>query len=107
MAADITVQELSEKLRNGEKPFILDVREEFEYDIINLDGLIIPLPDLENRMYEIEEYRDAEVVVYCKNGNRSGDAVRILEEYGFSNARNLVGGINQWAREIDRSMGEY
>ncbi|TVQ15567.1 MAG: rhodanese-like domain-containing protein [Balneolaceae bacterium] len=107
MSADITVQELSEKLKNGDEIFILDVREEFEYDISNLSGFIIPLPELENRMYELEDKKDMEVIVHCRTGERSVDAVKILVEYGFKNPKNLLGGINQWAREIDTGMREY
>ncbi|MFU8859937.1 MAG: rhodanese-like domain-containing protein [Cyclonatronaceae bacterium] len=104
---DITVQELSEKLKNGDDIFILDVREEYEYDISNLNGFVIPLPELENRMYEIDDKKGAEVIVHCRTGERSVDAVKILKEYGFKNPKNLLGGINQWAREIDPGMKEY
>lgn len=107
MSNDISVQELSEKLKNGDEIFILDVREEFEYDIANLNGFIIPLPELENRMYEIEDKKNMEVIVHCRTGERSVDAIKILVEFGFQNTRNLLGGINQWAREIDPGMREY
>lgn len=107
MAADITPEELNGKLKNSEELFILDVREEFEYDISNIGGFLIPLMELENRLYEIEDKKDMEVIVHCRTGKRSADAVKILEENGFKYARNLAGGINQWAIEIDRDLPVY
>lgn len=105
--ADISVQELNERRQNGEEIFVLDVREFFEYDLINLEGELIPLGELQNRLVEIEQYKDKEVVVYCRTGSRSADAVRLLKEHGFQNARNLIGGIHEWARKIDPSFPLY
>jgi sulfur-carrier protein adenylyltransferase/sulfurtransferase len=107
MAADISVQDLHKKLKNGEKVFILDVREEFEYDISNIRGYLIPVGELENRLFEIDDKKELEVVVHCRTGKRSADAVKILEENGFKNARNLAGGINEWAEQIDRDLPVY
>lgn len=105
--ADISVIELNERITKGEKVFLLDVREYFEYDLVNLDGELIPLGELQDRLYELDAYKDKEVVVYCRTGSRSGDAVKFLKENGFKNPRNLIGGIHEWARKIDPSFPLY
>jgi len=76
---EITVEELSKKLnkKDGQSPFILDVREPFEYEISNIEGTLIPLNQLKNRLGEIEEHKTAEVVVMCRSGGRSAQASRL------------------------------
>lgn len=101
---EITVQELKEKKESGDDFFLLDVREGFEYMVSNLDGEHIPLGDLPSRVDEIKNHKDAEVVVMCRSGGRSGKAVEFLEKEGFSNVHNLKGGITAWSKEIDTSM---
>ncbi len=104
---DITVEELNERQSNGEEIFLLDVREIFEYDIANLEGELIPLGELRDRLYEIDEYKDKEIVVHCRTGARSADAVAFLKSEGFKNPRNLIGGIHEWARKVDPSIPQY
>lgn len=101
---EITVQELKAKKEAGEDFFLLDVREMTEYLISNLEGEHIPLGELDARLSEIENRKDAEVVVMCRSGGRSGRAYQYLEAKGFSNLYNLKGGITAWANEIDPSM---
>ena len=101
---EITVEELKEKKESGEDFFLLDVREGFEYMVSNLDGEHIPLGDLSSRVEEIKNYKDAEVIVMCRSGGRSGKAVEFLESEGFSTIYNLKGGITAWSKEIDTSM---
>lgn len=104
---EISVQELKAKKDAGEDFFLLDVREQHEYYISNIDGLLIPLGDLPNRVSEIEDQRDKEVVVMCRSGGRSAKACEFLTSQGFSNVTNLVGGVNKWAEEIDPSLPVY
>jgi sulfur-carrier protein adenylyltransferase/sulfurtransferase len=101
----MTVEELKEKLDKGEKPFILDVREEFEYEICNLEGKLIPLGTLKDRFTELDP--NQEIVVHCKMGGRSAKAVEFLKEQGFKHVKNLEGGINAWAQRIDSDMQTY
>jgi len=103
---EITVENLKKKLEN-EDIFILDVREPFEYNISNIDGELIPLNQLKNRLDEIEEYKEDEVVVMCRSGGRSAEATKFLESQGFENVKNLKGGINEWAKKIDQSLPIY
>ena len=104
---EITVQDLKDKMDAGEDFFLLDVREPHEYAISNIDGTLIPLGELPNRLNEIEDQRDKEVVVMCRSGGRSAQGLKILEKNGFSNVINLKGGVNAWAKEIDPSKPVY
>lgn len=104
---EITVQQLNRKKLNDESFFLLDVREPFEYQISNIEGTLIPLDQLSGRLDEIEDKKDEEVIVMCRSGSRSAKATKLLQEKGFSNVKNLKGGVNEWAREIDSSLPVY
>ncbi len=93
---DITVQELSQKLESGEKFVFIDVREPWEYEEFNLNATLIPLGDLMNRSWELDEHKNEEIVVHCRSGGRSGMAQSLLNGMGFSNVRNLTGGVMAW-----------
>lgn len=93
---DITVHELKQRLDAGESLHLIDVREEYEYDEQNLGGQLIPLGELPDRLDEIEDLKDEEIIVQCRSGNRSGKAQAFLESQGFSNVRNLTGGMLAW-----------
>ncbi|MDN3203353.1 rhodanese-like domain-containing protein [Algoriphagus sediminis] len=90
---DINVQDLKSRLDAGDKFVFLDVREEWEYEEDNLGAKNIPLGDLPNRLEELEDYQDSEIIVHCRSGARSGNAKRFLETKGFSKVRNVLGGI--------------
>jgi adenylyltransferase/sulfurtransferase len=88
-------------LQNSDEPFqLIDVREDFEYEISNLEGVHIPLADVEEEVDQIVS--DKKVVVHCKAGGRSKKAIQLLEkEFGFSNLYNLSGGIDAYFEEVD------
>jgi len=89
---DITPQELK-TLKDESKPInLLDVREEFEYDEYNLDGKLIPLGELSQRLDELEDWKEKEVIVHCKSGGRSATAKNFLLSKGFKKVRNLLQG---------------
>ncbi len=90
---DITVEELKERLDKGENLNFLDVREEYEYEEQNLGAKLIPLGELPDRMDEIESWKDSEVIVHCRSGARSGKAKAFMESQGFTNVRNVTGGL--------------
>jgi len=99
---DITAQELARRLEDGDRPVLLDVREPWEWAVSNLEGhgaYLIPVGELDQRLDEVP--RDQEVVVYCRSGSRSDQAARLLREAGHPRARNLEGGLQAWAREVD------
>lgn len=97
---DITVQELKQRLDAGDKFIFLDVREPWEHEEFNLGAQLIPLGDLMNRAWEFEEHKADEIVVHCKSGGRSGMAQAILQAQGFTNVRNLMGGVLAWKSEF-------
>jgi len=85
---EITVQELKEKKEAGEDFFLLDVREGWEYEVSNIDGVHIPLGELPDRLAELEDQRDTDFVVMCRSGGRSGKDTDFLTCQGFSNVNN-------------------
>jgi len=102
----ISVQELKRKIDAKEKFELVDVREQFEYDICRIPGSkLIPLGELASRMSELDSAD--EIVLQCKTGGRSGKALKLLREAGFSKLNNLDGGIAAWADEIDPVMPKY
>lgn len=90
---DITVEELKKRIESGEAINLIDVREEYEYDADNIGGQLIPLGDLPHRLNEIEELKDQEILVHCRSGKRSETAQRFMQSQGFTNVRNVIGGI--------------
>ncbi len=90
---DITVTELKERLDKGEALNFLDVREEYEYEEENLGATLIPLGELPDRIEELEDWKNSEVIVHCRSGARSGRAKAFMESQGFTNVRNVLGGI--------------
>jgi molybdopterin/thiamine biosynthesis adenylyltransferase/rhodanese-related sulfurtransferase len=103
---EVTVEELNARLSSGTAPAIVDVREPQEFQICRIPGsVLIPLGSLGARLAELP--RDREIVVHCKSGARSAKAVRLLQERGFTGARNLKGGILAWIERIDPSLPRY
>jgi sulfur-carrier protein adenylyltransferase/sulfurtransferase len=105
-AGEIAPEELKRRLDAGEEVFILDVRNPPEYEICRIKGsTLIPLPSLPQRLDELD--RSRELVVHCKSGMRSQQAIGILRQAGFTNLKNLTGGILAWADKIDPSLPKY
>lgn len=103
---DIEVGQLAEKLAQGEQIHLLDVREPHELEISRLEGAdLIPLGQLAARLSELDSAE--EMVVFCKGGTRSARALELLASAGFRKVKNLKGGINAWAREVDPSLPIY
>lgn len=93
---DITVQELKQRINAGEALHLLDVRNPDEYELDNIGAKLIPLGDLPDRLDELEDWKDKEVLVHCRSGKRSAMAQQILEQNGFTNVRNVAGGMLAW-----------
>jgi len=93
----INTEELRTRLNAGEHINLVDVREPDERATFNIGGTFLPLGKIQTMQTdEIEEMKDQEVVIYCRSGNRSGQACLILESMGFTNVKNLTGGMNDW-----------
>ncbi len=95
-AADgVEAKQAQEMVRQG--ALLLDVREPEEYSAGHApDAKLIPLGQLGARLQELSAYKDRPVVVMCRSGRRSAQAVELLQEAGFSRVSNLKGGINAW-----------
>jgi adenylyltransferase/sulfurtransferase len=103
---DIEAQELASRIAAGEAVHLLDVREPHELEIARLPGSqLIPLGQLAARLSELDSAD--EMVVFCKGGTRSARALELLVSAGFRKVKNLKGGINAWAREVDPSIPLY
>ena len=101
----ITAGELKEKIDDG-NVVLLDVREPLEWEIAHLDGAtLMPVAQVPNRVNELSTAD--EIVVYCKTGVRSARITNFLREMGFRKVKNLEGGIDAWADEVDPAMPRY
>lgn len=106
MAFTITPEELKARLDKGDKVVLLDVREPWEHALAKLEGsVLIPLGTLPQSLGKLD--RDAEIVAYCHHGMRSADATGFLLQQGFSNVKNLIGGIDAWSVQVDGSVARY
>jgi adenylyltransferase/sulfurtransferase len=104
--SDMTVLQLKARLDAGSRPFILDVREPTEYQINRIEGsTLIPLGELPQRYRELDP--NAEIVCQCKGGVRSAKAAAFLRQQGFTNVKNLTGGIMAWVEQVDPSQPKY
>lgn len=98
----ISMEEFIEKYNSDSTVVVLDVRTEAEFSgpLGKLDGVInIPIQELDARYMELSEYKDQEIEVICRTGNRSGTATQFLREKGF-NAKNVLGGMTEY-RELE------
>ncbi|HEY5270674.1 MAG TPA: molybdopterin-synthase adenylyltransferase MoeB [Anaerolineales bacterium] len=103
---DITALQLAKRLERGDKIRLIDVREPHELAISYIDGAEnIPLGLLAAHLGELDSAQ--EIVLFCKSGTRSARALEILMSAGFRKVKNLQGGINAWAREVDRNLPLY
>ena len=94
---NISAEEVKERLDNGEEINLIDVREPHEHAEFNIGGTLYPLGKIQSMMVEdLEELKDKEIILYCRSGNRSGQAAMILDTVGFKNTKNLVGGMMGW-----------
>ena len=103
---ELTATQLKTELDEGRDLFVLDVRNPMEYEICRLEeSYLIPLDQLMNRIHELDSARD--MVVYCRSGARSAQAIQMMQQAGFRKLRNLKGGILAWSDEVDPSVPKY
>ncbi len=102
---NISPRELKERLDAGDWPVLLDVREEWEYDLARIEGsTLVPLSEMEERFHELDP--SAETVVICHHGARSAHVTQALNRAGFHFVSNLEGGLDAYA-DVDDSMPSY
>ena len=107
---EISVHQLKKMSESNEDFILVDVREEHEWDICKIEGArLIPLSRIINGDIDILENikTDKQIVLHCHTGARSAEALNILRNKGFKNLKNLVGGIDAWANEIDSKVAFY
>ena len=93
----ITVEELKARMDAGEKLNLIDCREPNEYAEFNIGATLIPLGKFQTfQIDELEDLKNEEVIIHCRSGNRSGQACMLLDTMGFTNTKNVVGGMLEW-----------
>ncbi len=93
----ITVEELKARMDAGEKLNLIDCREPHEYAEFNIGATLIPLGKFQTfQIDELEHLKNEEVIIHCRSGNRSGQACMLLDTMGFTNTKNVVGGMLEW-----------
>ncbi|MBK9108940.1 MAG: rhodanese-like domain-containing protein [Saprospiraceae bacterium] len=98
---DISVQELHQRILNGDRITLIDVREVYEHEEFNIGGELAPLQsELPLKIGAMHGLEEEEIIVYCRSGNRSQMAKMMFEQSGFKNVRNLLGGMNSWKENI-------
>ena len=103
---EIIPRELAGRIAAGTRPVLIDVREPREWELARIEGArLVPLGTLEAAIPSLD--RTSDIVVYCKSGARSANAVQQLRAAGFTRVRNLAGGIRRWSDEVDPSVPRY
>lgn len=93
---NITVQEVKDRLDNGEDFCFIDVREVWEYEEDNIGAQNIPLAEIPNKISDLAELKEAEIVIHCKSGKRASQAQMYLRHQGFGKVINMTGGIDAY-----------
>ena len=98
---NITPEEVKQRLDAGETLNLVDVREPYENAEFNIGGTLFPIGKIQSMQIEdIEALRNEEVILYCRSGNRSGIAAMVLDNAGFTNTKNLTGGMLAWQEKF-------
>jgi rhodanese-related sulfurtransferase len=97
----ITATEVKQRKEAGENLFLLDVREPAEHEAFDIGGTLLPLGHIISMQIEVlEDHRDQEIICYCRSGQRSMQAALMLGSMGFSNVKNLTGGMLGWQEQF-------
>ena len=103
---EVSAEELKARMDAGTAPLLIDVREPWEHQIVNIGtAKLIPMNSIPEHMDELD--KNAEIIVHCHHGQRSWSVAAYLLQHGFTNVKNLTGGIDSWARRIDHTMRTY
>ncbi len=99
---NITPEQVKQKLDAGERLNLIDVREPHENAEFNIGGILMPVGKIQSMQIEdIEDMRNEEVICYCRSGQRSMMAAMVLEQMGFTNTKNLEGGMLGWQEKYN------
>lgn len=107
-APEITPAEVAKKLKSPRPPRLLDVRDPDEFAVAKIEGAkLIPVRELADRLGELDDWKDEEIVTYCHRGVRSLRAAALLLQHGFTRVASMAGGIDRWAVEVDPKLPRY
>ncbi len=107
-ALEIDCRTVKTRLDTGDPLVLLDCREQDEHDLVRIaPARLLPMSELPQRVGELDELRDAEIVVYCHHGVRSRQVAQWLHGQGFARVQSLAGGIDRWSQEIDPTLPRY
>jgi len=99
----ITASELKARMDKGEQVNLLDVREDYERADFNIGGKHVPMGKIQAMQFDdVEDWKDKEIIIYCRSGNRSGIAGLFMEQAGFKNPVNLTGGMLAWQELVGK-----
>jgi rhodanese-related sulfurtransferase len=105
---EIECRDVKAMLDRGEDFLFIDCRQADEWEIVRIAGTqLLPMHEIAQRAGELEPHREKPIVVHCHHGGRSLRVVHWLRQQGFDRARNLSGGIDRWATDIDASLPRY
>ncbi|MBR9804477.1 MAG: rhodanese-like domain-containing protein [Rubinisphaera brasiliensis] len=105
---EVTCEAVQQKLQSGESFLLLDCREQDEYDTVHIDeATLLPMSELADRVGELEDRKQDDIVVYCHHGMRSLRVTNWLRGQGFANVVSMTGGIDRWSEAIDPSKPRY
>lgn len=105
---EVDCRHVKGKLDAGEKFLLLDCREQSEYDTVKIAGaVLVPMSQIQERVGELEAYKEGPVVVHCHHGGRSLRVANWLRGQGYLQAQSMAGGIDDWAVQIDPSLPRY
>ena len=105
---EVDCKTVKAKLEAGEDFVFIDCREQSEFDLVKIEGAtLIPMSEIPDRVAEIEQHKDREIIVHCHHGGRSLNVVMWLKDRGFLNPLSMAGGIDLWAQEIDPLLLRY
>jgi rhodanese-related sulfurtransferase len=103
---DVTAAELKKRLDAGERLLLVDVREQWEWDVCRIEGAkLIPMRTIPANLQALDV--EEPVICYCHHGMRSLDVAVWLRKQGVESARSLAGGIERWSMEIDPKVARY
>ncbi len=105
---EIDTASVKTKQDAGEEFLFLDCREQDEYDRVHIEGTtLLPMSEIQERVGELEDQQQKEIIVHCHHGGRSLQVTIWLKQQGFANVRSLAGGIDEWAEKIEPGMERY
>ena len=105
---EISVQDVKQRLDAKDDFLLLDCRETEEFRIAHIEGAqLVPMTEIQQRIGELDDWRERDVIVYCHLGGRSLQVVAWMRQLGFSRAQNMTGGIQAWSNEVDPSVPKY